>query len=281
MKFIEKLRVGLLTLKTPANGDAMVRVETKGGSKAAILPIATDDYSVLVAGGFTALTGSATQSIPFIGFNASDIAFARMQTTDDTDTLSSVISAAGKVTVVQSADPLAAHKYDFFVLRQGAIPSSRIFASGSFTTAGGDANEAIPVTGLLASDVVITQLHTKGASPVTIVTAIAAAGQINVVMSADPSTDHIIKYFVLRASCIACTYYVFAAGSVAAVTGSANQTIAVTGCKSTDIAFVLYNTTDDADTIVTAQAAAGQINVVASADPLAAHAFTYVVIRAV
>jgi hypothetical protein len=280
MKFLEKLRVGQLTLKTPANGDANVRVETRGGSKSAVLPIQTDDYNFLVAGAFTALTGSATQAIPFIGFNASDIAFARMKTADDTDTLSSVISAAGKVTVVETADPLAAHSYDFFVLRQGAAPSHRIFAGGAFTTAGGDANEAIPVTGLLVSDIVITQVHTKGASPVTIVTSVAAAGQINVVMSADPSTDHIIKYMVLRSNCLTCTHFVVAAGSVAAVTGSATQTIAVTGCKATDIAFVLYNTTDDSDTITTAQAAAGQINVVVQNDPLAAHVFTYVVIRA-
>jgi hypothetical protein len=246
------------------------------------MPVVTaDDYNFLVAGGFTALTGSATQAIPFVGFNASDIGFARMQTSDDTDTLNSVIAAAGKITVVESADPLAAHAYDFCMLRKGAWPSHRIYAAGSFTTAGGDTAEAITVSGLLASDTVITQLHTKGASPVTIVKAIAAAGQINVTTSADPSTDHVIKYFVLRSNIITPTHYVFAAGVADAVTGSATQAITVAGCKATDLAFVLYNTTDDTDTITTAQAAAGQINVIASADPLSAHKFTYIVIRAI
>jgi predicted RecA/RadA family phage recombinase len=87
----------------------------------------------------------------------------------------------------------------------GALPTSLetsthyVFAAGVFTTVGGDANETITVANLLSTDVVVASLAQKGASPVTILTAIAAAGQINVVMSNDPSTDHKIAYHVLRA----------------------------------------------------------------------------------
>lgn len=78
--------------------------------------------------------------------------------------------------------------------------SHKIFAAGEFTTAGGDANEAITVTGALATDIAIVTLKTKGATPRTILTAAAATDAINVVLSADPSTDHVLSYMVLRAN---------------------------------------------------------------------------------
>jgi hypothetical protein len=68
------------------------------------------------------------------------------------------------------------------------------FAKGRFTTVGGDANEAIPVTDLEVGDIVLVTMEVVGGVPVTILTAIAAAGQINVVLSADPSNDHILSY---------------------------------------------------------------------------------------
>jgi len=85
-------------------------------------------------------------------------------------------------------------------LATGIAPSHKVFAAGVFTTAGGDADETITVTGLLETDIVIVSLAQKGSTPRTILTAIAAAGQINVTMSGDPSTDHKINYLALRAA---------------------------------------------------------------------------------
>lgn len=76
--------------------------------------------------------------------------------------------------------------------------SHGVIAAGEHTTAGGDANETISISGLLATDIVIVTLHTAGATPRTITTAQAAADQINVVMSGDPSTDHVLSYMALR-----------------------------------------------------------------------------------
>lgn len=75
-----------------------------------------------------------------------------------------------------------------------------VFAAGEFTTAGGDADETITVSGLLATDIVLVTLHTAGATPRTIIDASASAGQIDVDMSGDPSTDHVLSYVALRAS---------------------------------------------------------------------------------
>lgn len=81
----------------------------------------------------------------------------------------------------------------------GVVQSHIIIAAGSFTTAGGDANETITIAGALETDVCHVTLNDRGASPVTILDAQAASGQINVVMSADPSTDHILDYTLVRA----------------------------------------------------------------------------------
>jgi hypothetical protein len=85
-------------------------------------------------------------------------------------------------------------------LDSGITPSHIVVAAGEFTTAGGDANETITVSGALATDLVHVTLHTAGSTPRTITTASASAGQIDVVMSGDPSTDHVLTYSVLRAA---------------------------------------------------------------------------------
>ncbi len=81
---------------------------------------------------------------------------------------------------------------------QEAYPYA-VFAAGSFTTAGGDANESISVSGALSSDIAIVVLKTKGATPRTILTAAAGTDAIAVEMSGDPSTDHVLSYILLRA----------------------------------------------------------------------------------
>lgn len=75
-----------------------------------------------------------------------------------------------------------------------------IIASGLHTTAGGDANENIVVTGALATDIAIVTLKTVGATPRTILTAAAGEDDIDVVLSGDPSTDHVLQYLVYRPS---------------------------------------------------------------------------------
>lgn len=80
-----------------------------------------------------------------------------------------------------------------------ALQSHKVIAAGAFTTLGGDANEAITVSGMTSSDVAIVTVKTAGATPRTVTTAAAASGQINVVLSGDPSTDHVLNYVVHRA----------------------------------------------------------------------------------
>lgn len=85
-----------------------------------------------------------------------------------------------------------------FQLIGGGV-SYYIVAAGQHTTAGGDVNESATVSGALATDIAIASLEDDGTNNVTLLTAAAAAGQINFVLSADPGTDAVINYTVLRA----------------------------------------------------------------------------------
>lgn len=77
-------------------------------------------------------------------------------------------------------------------------PTIGILYSGLFTTVGGDATESIPVTGVVAGDVVAVTVQVAGATPRNIVASIAATDAITVTLSGDPSTDHILQYIVTR-----------------------------------------------------------------------------------
>jgi len=80
----------------------------------------------------------------------------------------------------------------------GDLLSPCVIAAGTFTTAGGDANESITVTDCASGDIAIVTVKTNGATPRTVTTASAGSGAIAVVMSGDPSTDHVLQYVVLR-----------------------------------------------------------------------------------
>lgn len=85
-------------------------------------------------------------------------------------------------------------------LASGVSASNMVVLAGSFTTVGGDVNEVISNALISGTDLAVVTMQVVGAAPVTIVSAICAAGQINVTMSADPSNDHILSYFVFRAT---------------------------------------------------------------------------------
>lgn len=79
-------------------------------------------------------------------------------------------------------------------------PAFVVVAAGTQTTPGGSASVTITVAGALSTDVAFVVLKTVGGTPRTVLTASAASGQINVVMSGDPSTDHVLSYQLIRAN---------------------------------------------------------------------------------
>lgn len=99
-----------------------------------------------------------------------------------------------------AAGGLASGAVTLAKLASGVTPSHVVKFAGSFTTAGGDANETITVTGATGTDIAIVTLSAKGGTPRTILTAAANTDAIDLVFSGDPSTDHTVSYMVLRAA---------------------------------------------------------------------------------
>lgn len=85
-------------------------------------------------------------------------------------------------------------------LASGITPSHVVKFAGTHTTVGGAASEDITVTGAAATDIVSATLRQKGATPRTILTALAATDKITLTFSGDPSTDHKVDYVVFRAA---------------------------------------------------------------------------------
>jgi hypothetical protein len=98
------------------------------------------------------------------------------------------------------ATTIQANAIELGMLAAGITPSHVVKYAGEHTTVGGSATEAITVTGVLATDLVLATLHTAGATPRTIVTAVASADTVTITFSGDPSTDHVVTYTVLRAA---------------------------------------------------------------------------------
>jgi len=84
------------------------------------------------------------------------------------------------------------------LLDESIAPAFVVKFAGQHTTAGGDANETATVTGVLATDIAIATIEDNGTNDVTLLQAAAAANAVNFTLSADPGTDCIINYIVLR-----------------------------------------------------------------------------------
>lgn len=85
-------------------------------------------------------------------------------------------------------------------LDAGIKPAYIVKFAGKFTTAGGDANETVTVTGALASDIAIATIADNGTNDVTLLQTVAVEDAVNFTLSANPGTDCIINYMVLRAA---------------------------------------------------------------------------------
>ena len=140
---------------------------------------------------------AALPSAQILVGNGSNVAVAVAVSGDVT------ISNAGAVTIANDAVTtvkILAANVTLAKLAAGITPSHVVKFAGKFTTAGGDADEQASVAGVVAGDIVVASLQDKGASPVTLLTSKPGTDVIDFIMSADPSTDHVISYQVLRAA---------------------------------------------------------------------------------
>jgi len=239
-------------------------------------------YGIRVAGGpLTSTTGSASQSISLQGsIMDSDIAFVGHEVSDDNDQIVAAIAAEGAILITGSADPLAAHGYNYASLRSKCTPRWDIVAAGTSTSVGGNVAEAITIAGVLATDIAFVNYGDTNDTD-TISKAICTTNTLTVTCSADPSTAHSFHYVIIRPSgTFKPSHYIAYAGKHTTVGGAAAEAITVTGALATDIPIVVYNTTNDTDSILKVVVTADTLTVTCSADPSTAHAFSYMLLRA-
>lgn len=146
-------------------------VQLCGRVKSGVRTLARDnDGNILIASGTTVPTGAG---------------YAKGALFIDTDVATGLKGAYENIGTTASAS---------FVK-----PSHRVIASGQHTTAGGDAAESATVAGVVATDIAIASIEDNGTNNVTLLQTAAGAGKVDFTLSADPSTDAIINYLVLRA----------------------------------------------------------------------------------
>lgn len=242
----------------------------------------TMEYGIYAAGGpVTSVGGDTAESIALQGIAMdTDLAIVGHEVSNDNDQIVAAISNEGSIDITGSADPSTAHGYVYALLRKYVTPGWDIFAAGTATTAGGGAAEAITVSGVLATDIAFANYSATDDTD-TISDVVCSANTVTVTCSADPSTTHGLHYCVLRPrGTFAPSHYIAYAGSHTTVGGAAAEAVTVTGALATDIPIVIYNTTDDTDSILKVVMTANTMTVTCSANPAAAHAFTYMILRA-
>jgi len=233
------------------------------------------ERSIASAGGDTTelITRSAL-------IRSTDIAIVNHAVSDDTDQIVSAITADNTITIVGSADPSTAHAYSYATLKNRCIPEWDIVAAGTYVTTGGSPSFGITIAGVLATDIAFVNYASTNDTDV-VSEVICAANNILVRCSADPSTVHSLHYVVIRPrGTFKPSHYIAYAGSHTTVGGAAAEAVTITGALATDIPIVIYNTTNDTDSILKVVMTANTMTVTCSADPSTAHAFSYMLLRA-
>lgn len=174
-------------------GDLNVRVNVRGKIQLSVSGLAITDVDAKIYasddGTFTKTKGSNTLIGTVYRYVSSGVGIIDFDATAEGKLALDIIDGT-----LIADDAVSAEHLD-----SGILPFYITMYAGEHTTAGGAAAEAITVSGVLATDLVLVTLHTAGATPRTIVTVVASADTVTVTFSADPSTDHVVTYEVLRA----------------------------------------------------------------------------------
>jgi len=273
----------LFTKSNASLGQAVQWVNMGTAASCLFVPIGSVyGYGIKLAEGpVTSAGGDTTEVITRSGMILStDLAIVNHEVSDDNDQIVSAMATDNTITIVGSADPSTAHGYNYALLRNRCVPEWDIVAAGTHTTAGGAAAEAITVSGVLATDMAFVNYGATNDTD-TISDIVCTTNTITVTMSADPSTAHSLHYVVVRPrGTFKPSHYIAYAGKHTTVGGAAAEAVTVSGALATDIPIVVYNTTNDTDSILKVVMTADTMTVTCSADPSTAHAFTYMILRA-
>jgi hypothetical protein len=273
----------VFNLKDAALGQCANWINQGTYSSSLFVPMGpVNGYGIKLAGGPVTSAGSDTAEVISLQglITDTDIAFVNHEVSDDNDQIVACISDEGAINITGSADPSTAHGYVYAALRNKCTPEWDIFAAGTHTTVGGGAGEAITVTGVLATDIAFACYSATDDTDV-ISDIVCSANTVTVTCSADPSTTHGLHYVVLRPrGTFKPSHYIAYAGVHTTVAGAVTNAITITGALATDVAIVVYNTTNDTDNILKSVVTANTLTVTMDNDPSTAHKLAYMLLRA-
>jgi len=126
-------------------------------------------------------------------------ALIQFQASDNALTLAKVTASSVSTVTLENLVSGSATIPDGSITRVKLAAGLAPIAALIHTTVGGSTSEDITIAGLIAGDVVLCNIDTEGATPVTIKAAVADAGKVVVTFSADPSTDHKISVVAFKA----------------------------------------------------------------------------------
>ncbi len=238
-------------------------------------------YGILAAGARGGTNTSATEIISGEGFANTDIGMVGHILSNDTDTILSAAMTAdeGEFLITASADPTTTHAYLWAAMRNKCIPAWDIIYAGSQVCAAA-ATTAITQAGVLSTDIAIAFYQASDDTD-TIVDTICTANTVTVTHSTTSSALHTIGYMVLRPrGTFKPSHYIAYAGIHTTLGGAAAEAITVTGALATDIAIVVYETTNDTDTLAKAVVTVDTLTVTCSTNPSTTHALSYMLLRA-
>ena len=191
---------GKVTVTASADGSGAVSHSVLGLRQYGI-----PGYAIVAAGEYACVADDdTTVAITVAGVKAGDIGFAMYSVADDTtDIIQAVCCTTNTVTITVSNDPGAAnvHKWDYVVFRKldGSFqPSHYIAYAGAHTSVGGDATEAITITGALATDTAVISLTTMDDTD-NVGKGVVTANTLTLTCSADPTASaKVYNYMILR-----------------------------------------------------------------------------------
>lgn len=129
-----------------------------------------------------------------------------VQAPESNNTNAPVQLQVGDAILIEGTDATAFYSVtaltpDVTVTAIAAPATEQVTAAGLFTTVGGGATQVIslPGLGITAASVCSVVINTVGVTPRTVTTAACGTNNITVVMSGDPTTDHVLNYIVTPA----------------------------------------------------------------------------------
>lgn len=246
----------------------------------------SDAYSIAWAMSRIDVTGAAASVHAYIsGAKDDDITICGMKTTNDTDSIVKCADVTGElVTLTASANGAAAHAHNIIGVRADSLASHEIVAAGTVDClTADDATVSRTVAGALVGDLVFaTPVVTDDADQVC-AAAITAANTMVLTVTDDPGTDdtHSWDYMVIRPKGnFTPSHRIVFAGQHTSVGGAAAEAVTIAGVLATDLVILTTETSDDSDTVNKVVLTANTMTVTSSANPVTAHKWNYMILRA-